>query len=127
MMSFHHPPDPNHSGKYRLDAQEEKLELQPEFERKLAGRIKTAGKTGELNFMMEGLRYFPMGVFDEDVRTGRGFHGEVTAFSRGSEAVGKGFQKGCVRGVDSQGEGTFLWLWRLLCDAPNTGPLCPSS
>lgn len=47
--------------------QEEKLELQPEFNRKLAKCIETAGKTGELNFMMEGLTYFPMGVFQEEV------------------------------------------------------------
>eukprot|EP00752_Nemacystus_decipiens_P011950 g10596.t1 len=47
--------------------EEEKLELQPEFERKLAKRIKIAGQTGELNFMMEGLNYFPMGVFQEEV------------------------------------------------------------
>ena len=52
-----------------MDVQEEKLELQPEFERKLANRIKTAGKTGELNFMMEGLNDFPMGVFQEEVRS----------------------------------------------------------
>lgn len=52
-----------------FDVQEEKLELQPEFERKLAKRIKIAGKTGELNFMMEGLKYFPMGVFQEEVRS----------------------------------------------------------
>lgn len=50
-----------------LILQEEKLELHPEFNRKLAHRIKTAGKTGELNFMMEGLTYFPMGVFQEEV------------------------------------------------------------
>lgn len=48
--------------------QEEKLELLPEFERKLAKCIKTAGRTGELNFILEGLTYFPMGVFDEEVR-----------------------------------------------------------
>lgn len=48
--------------------QEEKLELQPEFNRKLAKCIQTAGKTGELNFMMEGLTYFPMGVFQEEVQ-----------------------------------------------------------
>lgn len=48
-------------------SQEEKLELLPEFERKLAKNIATAGKTGELNFMMEGLTYFPMGVFQEEV------------------------------------------------------------
>lgn len=53
--------------------QEEKLELQPEFDRKLAGRIKTAGKTGELNFMMEGLNYFPTGIFQEEVRESEGF------------------------------------------------------
>ncbi|CAM9458599.1 unnamed protein product [Pylaiella littoralis] len=47
--------------------EEEKLELLPEFERKLAKNIATAGKTGELNFMMEGLTYFPMGVFQEEV------------------------------------------------------------
>lgn len=52
--------------------QEEKLELQPEFERKLAKRIKIAGKTGELNFMMEGLTYFPMGVFQEEVQWEQG-------------------------------------------------------
>lgn len=51
-----------------IDKQEEKLELQPEFNRKLATSIKTAGKTGELNFMMEGLTYFPMAVFGEEVR-----------------------------------------------------------
>lgn len=59
---------PNHlSLKRRLVVQEEKLELQPEFDRKLAKRIKLAGKSGELNFMMEGLNYFPMGVFQEEV------------------------------------------------------------
>ncbi|CAN0357229.1 unnamed protein product, partial [Ectocarpus sp. 8 AP-2014] len=47
---------------------EEKLELQPEFDRKLAKRIKMAGRSGELNFMMEGLTYFPMGVFQEEAR-----------------------------------------------------------
>ncbi|CAM9250870.1 unnamed protein product [Scytosiphon promiscuus] len=47
--------------------EEEKLELQPEFNRKLAKCIQTAGKTGELNFMMEGLTHFPMGVFQEEI------------------------------------------------------------
>lgn len=27
-----------------------------------------SGKTGKLNFMMEGLTFFPMGVFSEEVR-----------------------------------------------------------
>lgn len=54
-------------------SQEEKLELLPELKRKLAKNIATAGKTGELNFMMEGLTYFPMGVFQEEVgEEGRG-------------------------------------------------------
>lgn len=49
------------------EPQEERLELQPEFDRRLAGSIEAAGRTGELNFMMEGLTYFPMGVFQEEV------------------------------------------------------------
>lgn len=64
----------------RLPAfQEEKLELQPEFNRKLDKCIKTAGKTGELNFMMEGLTHFPMGVFQEEVRGGVG-EGSLSQF-----------------------------------------------
>lgn len=73
-----HPIVRVHAG---IDLQEEKLELQPEFDRKLAKRIETAGKTGELNFMMEGLNYFPMGVFQEGVRS------EVSSFDEKKMAL----------------------------------------
>lgn len=49
------------------EPQEERLELEPKFNRRLAGCIEAAGRTGELNFMMEGLTYFPTGVFQEEV------------------------------------------------------------
>lgn len=74
---FNHPPI-----KRRIVVQEEKLELQPEFDLKLAKRIKLAGKTGELNFMMEGLNYFPMGVFQEEVRSDGLPRGNQALFKR---------------------------------------------
>ncbi|CAM9310163.1 unnamed protein product, partial [Choristocarpus tenellus] len=47
--------------------QEEKLELEPAFNNKLAAQISVAAKSLEFNFIMEGLTYFPMGLFDEKV------------------------------------------------------------
>ncbi|CAM9666588.1 unnamed protein product, partial [Chrysoparadoxa australica] len=46
---------------------QEKLALEPEFLAKLEHAVERSGQTGEFHFMTENLKFFPMGLFREEV------------------------------------------------------------